>query len=544
MNARNVAATTSEIPVVSMRHVGKVFPGVVANDDINLDIHAGRVHCLLGENGAGKSTLISILAGMQQPDSGWIEIDGEKVNISSPRAAMDYGIGVVYQHSTLISTMTVLENLMLGDTGSVQLNRKSARTRLKEISAMLGVDIDPEAQAADLALGQQQQVEIAKAMWKGSRVLILDEPTSMLAPQAIADLETSVERLTSDGIAVIFITHKLREAYSMGDEVSVLRRGRLVADIDAATLSQQSESQFTTAVLSAMFGDDMSAIGDQSDVEVLSGAKVVSKTRKKASASSGAEPVLRLNSISTLSTPTEFGVKNISLSLRPGEVVGVAGIDGHGQSALAEVIAGQIKATEGTVTLDGADVTKIGVRARQELGLRYVTDDRLHEGIVGDLSVALNLLLKQIGKLPYWKRGQISRPDVDAEATRLVNEYEIRTPSIHSRAGAMSGGNIQKLLLARELSHNPRVVVFNKPTYGLDLKTVNRVRQVIKDFADSGGAVLLISTDLDELVELSDRITIISRGSLVGEVINDSPETSRHVGEFMVGSAQTEESHV
>jgi simple sugar transport system ATP-binding protein len=526
-----------------MRHVGKVFPGVIANDDITLDIRHGRVHCLLGENGAGKSTLISILAGMQQPDSGWIEIDGQKVNISSPRAAMDHGIGVVYQHSTLISTMTVLENLMLGVTGSAFLNRTGARARLLEISAILGVDIDPEAEAADLALGQQQQVEIAKAMWRGSRVLILDEPTSMLAPQAIADLDASVKRLTNDGIAVIFITHKLREAYSMGDEVSVLRRGRLVASIDAETLAGQSEEKFTSAVLAAMFGDDISAIGNRNDAELLSGAKAATKTRTK-SRSRTEKLVLRLADVTTQSTPTEFGVSNISLTLSAGEVVGVAGIDGHGQSALAEVVAGQVRATGGSVFLDGEDVTKLGVRGRQELGLRYVTDDRLHEGIVADLSVALNLLLKQIGKLPYWKRGQISRPDVDAEAARLVDDFEIRTPSIHARAGALSGGNIQKLLLARELSHQPAVVVFNKPTYGLDLRTVNRVRKVIKGFADQGGAVLLISTDLDELVELSDRIAIISRGSLVGEVDNNSSDTARQVGKLMVGSAHSEGNNV
>ncbi len=542
MNAPT-AAKQQDTPVVSIRHVGKVFPGVIANDDITLEIRSGRVHCLLGENGAGKSTLISILAGMQQPDSGWIEIDGAKVNISSPRAAMDFGIGVVYQHSTLISTMTVLENLMLGDTGGALLNRTSARTRLKEISAMLGVEIDPDALAADLALGQQQQVEIAKAMWKGSRVLILDEPTSMLAPQAISDLDASVKKLTQDGIAVIFITHKLREAYSMGNEVSVLRRGKLVASIGAPALSAMNEEKFTTTVLAAMFGDEISAIGDRDAVELLSGAKVAARTRGKNNAKSD-QRVLQVVDVTTASSPTEFGVVHVSLEVRSGEVVGIAGIDGHGQSALAEVVAGQVKPTNGTVLLNDNDVTKFGVRERQELGLRYVTDDRLHEGIVGDLSVALNLLLKQIGKMPYWRRGQINREAVDLEAARLVDDFEIRTPGIHARAGVLSGGNIQKLLLARELSQGPKVVIFNKPTYGLDLKTVNRVRKIIKDFADGGGAVLLISTDLDELVELSDRIAIISRGELVGEVNNNSTDTARQVGEFMVGSAQTEGNHV
>jgi simple sugar transport system ATP-binding protein len=291
-----------------------------------------------------------------------------------------------------------------------------------------------------------------------------------------------------------------------------------------------------------MFGDDISAIGDRSDVEQLSGATVVTRARATTK-TANTQQVLELVNVTTASTPTEFGVSNVSIALRAGEVIGIAGIDGHGQSALAEVVAGQVKAIGGTIFLDGAEVTKLGVRARQELGLRYVTDDRIHEGIVGDLSVALNLLLKQIGKLPYWKRGQISKPDVDAEASRLVDEFEIRTPSIHARAGALSGGNIQKLLLARELSQEPRVVVFNKPTYGLDLKTVNRVRKIVKEFAKAGGAVLLISTDLDELVELSDRIAIISRGALVGEVDNNSTETARQVGEFMVGSAQLKGQH-
>lgn len=528
-------ASTSA-PLLSINHVTKKFPGVVANDDISLDLYPGKVHCLLGENGAGKSTLISILAGMQQPDDGWIESNGERVDISSPRVAMDLGIGVVYQHSTLISTMTVLENLMLGDTGNVMLDAKGASKRLEELGKMLGVNIQGAWMAADLALGQQQQVEIAKAMWKGSKVLILDEPTSMLTPQAITQLEESVSRLRERGLAIVFITHKLREAYSMSDEISVLRHGKLVKHIPTEQLRGSTETQVKDAVLGAMFGEDMSDVGDKSFAEELTSA---GETRHivEARSFSGIQPRVVLRNISSAESPTETPVREATLQIHPGEIVGVAGIDGHGQKPLAELVAGQRRLSSGLISLNGQDISKLGVRERQKLGIRYVTDDRLHEGIVGDLSVAVNLVLKRIGSAPFWRAGRMNKAAVDEEAQKLVNSFDIRTPTLETRSGTLSGGNIQKLLLARELTHDPQVVVFNKPTYGLDLKTVGRVRIIVKEFADRGGSVLLISTDLDELVELSHRIVLISNGRLVGEVINDSPGTAERVGELMLGAS-------
>lgn len=521
-------------PLLSINHVTKSFPGVIANNDISLNLYPGRVHCLLGENGAGKSTLISILAGMQQPDEGWIEVNGERVNISSPRAAMDLGIGVVYQHSTLISTMSVLDNLMLGDTRKITLDVKGAKQRLEELGEILGVKIEGSWMAADLALGQQQQVEIAKAMWEGSKVLILDEPTSMLTPQAIVQLEESVSRLRDQGLAVVFITHKLREAYSMGDEISVLRHGSLVRHIPTEELKNSSQTQLKDAVLSAMFGEDLSEVGGKSLAEELT---LAGETHRLGEARnfSGSEPRVVLIDASSAESLTETPVRNATLQIHPGEIVGVAGIDGHGQKPLAELVAGQRKLMSGSIFLNGEDISKLGVRARQRLGVRYVTDDRLHEGIVGDLSVAVNLVLKRIGTAPFWRGGRMNRAAVDEEAQELVNSFDIRTPTLHTRAGTLSGGNIQKLLLARELTHDPQVVVFNKPTYGLDLKTVGRVRTIVKDFAQQGGSVLLLSTDLDELVELSHRIVLISNGRLVGEVVNDSPGTAERVGELMLG---------
>lgn len=526
--------TPTESEVISLRGITKAFPGVVANDNVSLDIVGGQVHCLLGENGAGKSTLISILAGMQQPDSGTVSIGGVVVDISSPKASVDHGIGVVHQHSTLVPAFTVLENLMLGDTG-VMLDRKGATERLGELASLLGVEIDPHALASDLGLGQQQQVEIAKAMWKGSRLLVLDEPTSMLTPQAIEHLGESIARVKAQGLAVVLITHKLREAYAMGDCVTILRGGRNVGHIGVEELLSYTEKQAQDAILAAMFGDDLTAVGD--DASEMAGA--TEATRETRAINVDDHPIrLELRGVSSRGVGRDVEVEDVALTLREGEILGIAGIDGHGQGALSEVVAGQRSATSGAVLFDGADITGTGVRARQQLGVRYLTDDRLHEGTVGSMSVALNLVIKRIGQRPFWRSGRIQPKAVDAEAQRLIGEYDIRTPSTATRAGTLSGGNIQKILLARELTNGARLVVVNKPTYGLDLKTVHLVRQILIDFAASGGSVLLLSTDLDELIELSHRILVISRGSLVGGVVNDGQGTAEKVGQLMTGAIE------
>lgn len=522
--------------VISLREITKAFPGVVANDHISLDIVSGQVHCLLGENGAGKSTLISILAGMQQPDSGTIVINGKPVAINSPKIAVDYGIGVVHQHSTLVPAFTVLENLMLGESGLMQ-GKKAAMERLDELSDLLGAKIDPHALTSDLGLGQQQQVEIAKAIWKGSRLLVLDEPTSMLTPQAIEHLGESVARVKAQGLAVVFITHKLREAYAMGDCVTVLRGGRNVGHISVEELRTYSEQQAQDAILRAMFGEDLARVDDAAE---LAGA--TDATRETRGIDLASRPVrLELTGVSSKGHGRDVEAQDVTIRVHEGEILGIAGIDGHGQGALAEVVAGQRSASSGVVRFDGQDVTKKGVRARQQLGLRYVTDDRLHEGTVGSMSVALNLVIKRIGQRPFWRFGQIQRKAVDAEAERLIEEYGIRTPSPATRAGTLSGGNIQKILLARELTHGARLVVVNKPTYGLDLKTVRLVREILIDFAAQGGSVLLLSTDLDELVELSHRIEVVSSGRIVGGVTNDGPGTAEKVGHYMTGAIEGED---
>jgi simple sugar transport system ATP-binding protein len=520
-------------PIVELVGITKAFPGVVANDAVDLTLRSGEVHCLLGENGAGKSTLIGILSGLIRPDSGTIRIEGADTVISSPRKALELGIGTVHQHSALIPALSVLENLMLGDTRRLRLDADAARARLAELAALLGVEVDPDTKAADLALGHQQQVEIIKALWRGSRVLILDEPTSMLTPQGVAELTKVLARLKEQGQAVIFITHKLHEALSLGDEISILRHGRLAGNLDGGALHSQGHEELRAEIVRIMFGDEARSIGDVAELQ----EELVEGQAETVDAQ--AETVLELRSVSASGEGAELGIEGVSLDLKEGEILGVAGVDGNGQRALAEVLAGQRQAADGDVLLYGAPVTRLSVSARQKIGLRYVTDDRLGEGIVGSLPVGLNLFLKRIGQPPFWRHGRIQRAVVDERAAGLVREFDVRTPGVATRAGTLSGGNVQKVLLARELSFDPKVVVFHKPTYGLDVKTTATVRDLIRQLARGGGSALVISTDLDELLEICDRIAVLSRGRLVG-VVPNGQGAAEHVGRLMIGSAGSE----
>lgn len=534
-----VFSATSELqnPAISLENITKSFPGVVANDNISLNLQTGKVHCLLGENGAGKSTLISILAGMQLPDSGTIRIDGKATVISSPKVAMNHGIGVVYQHSTFVPTLSVIDNLMLGSDG-IMKNVKRAIARLHELFGVLGADIDPYAMAGDLGLGQRQQVEIAKAMWNGSRLLILDEPTSMLTPSAIQGLSNSIHSLTARGIGVVFITHKLREAYAIGDSVTVLRAGKNVLHIPEAEMKRLSEDELQQSVLTAMFGSS-NMHAELTDLADLAGAHRAQRTTKDADFEQR-PATLELVEVSTPHTSLDLTVKEISLSLKKGEVLGIAGIDGHGQRGLAEVIAGQLAMTHGEMKLNGKGVQSKGVTSRQRAGLRYITDDRHYEGTVGDLPVAINLVLKKIGQRPFWRWGIANNQSIAEHAKGKVETFNIRTPTVMTRASALSGGNLQKLLLARELGDGATVVIVNKPTYGLDLNSVRFVHDTLKEFVSDGGSILLFSNELDELVELSHRIAVISNGQIVGEVENDGAQVAERVGRLMIGGANHE----
>jgi simple sugar transport system ATP-binding protein len=519
-------APVAGAPAVELAGITKAYPGVVANDRIDLTVDAGEVLCLLGENGAGKSTLMSILSGMVRPDEGEIRVAGSRVEIDSPRRAIELGIGMVYQHTTLVPTLTVLENLMLGMGDGVRLDVRGSRARLTELAAMLGVDIDPGAITGSLALGQQQQVEIVKALWRSSQVLILDEPTSMLTPQGVTELAKVLARLKSEGLAVVFITHKLHEATSMADRVAVLRQGRLVGLVAPEDLRSRSHEELQRTIVGLMFGE-----GAQD-------APAVAELRESPTARTPrdlpAESALELDRVVVAPRPGEIGAHGVSLDVRPGEIMGVAGVDGNGQRELAEAIAGQRPIAGGDVRLGGLSIRRLKVSQRERLGLRYATDDRLGEGSVSSLPVSMNLVLKRIGQAPFWRRGRIRPAAIESTARELIHDYDIRTAGPDARVGTLSGGNVQKVVLARELSFDPTVVVYNKPTYGLDLKTTQAVRGRIRDQADAGVTSLVISTDLEELLELCDRIAVMSRGRLAG-VVENGPGAEQKVGELMVG---------
>jgi general nucleoside transport system ATP-binding protein len=513
---------------VELIEITKEFPGVLANDRISLTVRPGEVHCLLGENGAGKSTLMNILSGMVKPDAGRIRLDGRDVDISSPKHAIELGIGMVYQHTSLVPQLTVLENVMLGEAEGIRLNTSTARERLRDLGGSIGLEVDPSAITGLLALGQQQQLEIIKALWRGSKVLILDEPTSMLTPQGVAELEQILARLKGQGLAVIFITHKLHEAIAMGDRVAVLSQGRLVGAIGPDELRSVSHQELQERIVGLMFG---SQAKEAADVAELTDTVEWRVPRREG----GGEPALELEGVTVAPGPGEIGAHDVTLDVEKGEIMGIAGVDGNGQRELAEAIAGQRSITAGDVRLFGHSIARFKVAQREKLGLRYVTDDRLHEGTVGSLSVAMNIVLKQIGKRPYWERGRIRMPTIIEKARELIARFDIRTPGPDTRVAALSGGNIQKVVLARELSFDPKVVVYSKPTYGLDVRTTRSVRQTIREQSGEGGVTsIVVSTDLDELLDLCDRIAVLSRGRVAG-VVDNGPNAPREIGELMVG---------
>jgi simple sugar transport system ATP-binding protein len=529
---------SGRVAVAALRGVTKRFPGIVALDAVSLEFHPGEIHVLLGENGAGKSTLVSLLAGMQQPDEGDILIDGAPATIDSPRRSMDLGIGAVFQRVLLVPSLTVIENLMLGGSWLKPLARAAALRRFEELSSLLGTRIDPHAPVSGLSLGEQQQVEITRALWRDEKLLLLDEPTSMLTPQGVADLGRMMQRLKEKGVALILITHKLLEAYDFGDRISVLRLGRFAGDIGPQQLQAMSEAERTDTVIGLMFGTDgapaagataataasatatPAAASDPSREEEL--AILLGKKLRRANTVDRSKPAtLSVHALSTAPDFAETPLHAVSFDLWSGEVLGIAGVDGNGQKHLAEVLAGQRPSWQGRIELAGSDITRGRVPERRQRGVRYVTDDRLGEGTVGTFSVATNLVLKEIGSPPYWRRGISDWELIHESAREQIRRNDIRTPSELTPVGKLSGGNVQKVLLARELDAEANVAILNKPTYGLDLHNQRLALDRIVAAAGRGVALIVISTDLDELLEVSDRIGVMFQGRLAGIVDND-----------------------
>ena len=504
--------------------VAKRFPGVVAVDDVSLGFRAGEVHVLLGENGAGKSTIAAMLAGLQEPDEGHLTIAGRPVRLRSPNESLRTGITTVFQHVMLVPSLKVFENLVLGDAWWRRPPRRSIEKRIAEISREFGLRLRLDAETGDLSLGEQQQIEIARALLRDSQVLILDEATSMLTPQGSEELGKRMRLLADRGLSVIFITHKLSEAYRFGDRISVLKRGRLAGEIAPERLRALPETKAVEEMVRLMFG-----VGEQ-PVERME------RTKRQRS-----DIRLAADGMSTEGGLEVIALSGVTLDVAAGEIVGVAGIDGNGQKQLAEALSGQRPVTAGQVLLEGLDITRASVGRRRKLGLRYLTDDRLSEGSVSVFPVAENTVLKEIGEPPFWVGG-VERPDRIAEFARhLIQRFAVHTPGETTPIGHLSGGNIQKLLLGRELSGKARVVIFNKPTYGLDIQNIAASRARIRAIAEDGIAVLLISTDLDELIELADRIVVMERGRVCGELENDPVRQigmRRRIGMLMVGEAE------
>jgi simple sugar transport system ATP-binding protein len=507
-------------PVLSVKQVTKRFPGIVANDQVDFALWPGEVHVLLGENGAGKSTLVSMLAGLLQPDEGSITLAGVQQSIHSPQRALDLGIGTVFQHSMMVPSLSVVDNVVLGERWWKRPPRARFAEEIARVSKEIGVQVNPYAAAGSLSLGEQQQAEIVRTLLRGSRVLILDEATAMLTPQNASELGQLMRRLVAQGLAVVFITHKLNEALDWGDRISVLRLGRKVGEITPDTLRSLSREEATRQVVQLMFNLDAAQSRETTQSERIS------------SCQHDAKPVLEIHALEV--SDTLVPVSRIELRIRPGEIIGVAGIDGNGQKQLAEAIAGQRPLSSGRIWLDGTSIESDSIGERRRRGLRYVTDNRLGEGTVGTFPVATNLLLKQIGEPPFWRNGIEQSAAIADWSRERIREYDIRVPQTETPIGKLSGGNIQKAVLARELGGTPRAVIFSKPTYGLDLQNIRSTRRRIRETAESGSAVMLISTDLEEILELADRIAVMSQGQIVGVVDNDPTARSR-VGELMSG---------
>ena len=499
-SATDRLASDAKPPIVEMRGITKRFGAVVANDDVSLTVREGEIHAVLGENGAGKTTLMSILSGMYQPDAGEIFIHGQPVRIASPTDALHRGIGTVYQHFALVPNLTILENVVLGAEGGLLLNTRSAERRVAEMLAEFGLNVSPGAEVRHLAIGQRQRVEIIKVLARGSRVLLLDEPTSVLTPVEVDGLLALLQRLKATGVAVILITHKLEEALSVSDRVTVLRAGKNAGQLSPDDLRQLGRAGAKARVIEVMFGG-----AQPSPTQMVAGHPI-------------GDPLLRLRGVSSTGDRGTAAVADVSLDLHAGEIVGIAGVDGNGQKELGELIAGQRATTQGQILLSGKEITNRGVDHATRMGIAYVTDDRLHEGSVPSASIADNIVLKSIGRRPFSNGIWLNRRAIEAHARRLIHDFDVRAPGPAAPISLLSGGNIQKLLFARELSLDPTVLVCNKPTTGLDLKTARFVIRALREQADRGKTVLLISSELDEILEICDRIGVMYNGGLVAIV--------------------------
>lgn len=501
--------------VIEMLNIRKVFGSFVANDNITLQVKKGEIHALLGENGAGKSTLMNVLFGLYQPDGGEIRVKGQPVKISNPNVANDLGIGMVHQHFMLVDTFTVTENIILGSepTKGGKIDIKRAEQEVRELSERYGLAVDPTAKIADISVGMQQRVEILKTLYRGAEILIFDEPTAVLTPQEIQELIQIMRALVREGKSIILITHKLKEIMEVCDRVTVIRRGKGIGTLNVADTNP----------------NELAAL--------MVGREVHFKTDKRP-AQPGKE-VLEIKDLVVKDARGVTVVDHLNLTVRAGEIVGIAGVDGNGQTELVEAITGLIKAESGSIKLNGQDIFNLPPRKITEAGIGHIPQDRHKHGLVLDFPIGENMVLQTYYKEPYSKKGILNFKAIYEKARQLIAEFDVRTPDEYTQARALSGGNQQKAIIGREVDRNPDLLIAAQPTRGLDVGAIEFIHKRLIEQRDQGKAVLLVSFELDEVMNVSDRIAVIYEGKIVA-IVDPKETTEQELGLLMAGSKQKE----
>lgn len=499
--------------VIEMLGITKTFPGIIANDNITLKLKQGEIHALLGENGAGKSTLMSMLFGMYRPDLGCIKLHGKEVTIANPNVATELGIGMVHQHFKLVHNFTTTQNIILGiepkKWGGLAIDMDTATKRVAELSEKYSLNVDPFAKIEDISVGMQQRVEILKMLYRDANILIFDEPTAVLTPQEITELMKIMRGLIAEGKSIIIITHKLKEIKAVADRCTVIRRGKYIDTVDVKTTTEADMAKM-------MVGRAVSFHVDKSP-------------------SKPGDVVLEVKDLCVQNNKKVLGLKNFSLQVRAGEIVGIAGVDGNGQSELIEAITGLRKVDSGQILLKDEDITKLSIRSKIKKGIAHIPEDRQKRGLVLDYTVEDNMILEIYNTKPFAKHGLLQKEVIHDYSEKIIREFDVRAgEGGQSVSRSLSGGNQQKAIVGRELELNPDLLIAVQPTRGLDVGSIEYIHKRIVEHRDKGKAVLVVSLELDEILSLTDRIAVVNSGELVG-IVNSCDTNENEVGLMMAG---------
>lgn len=507
--------------VVEMLNIRKEFPGIVANDNITLQLRKGEVHALLGENGAGKSTLMGILFGMYKPEVGSIKVRGKEVKISNPNVANDLGIGMVHQHFKLVSNFTVTENIILGlepkKWFGIGIDIEKAAKKIEELSKRYGLNVDPYAKIEDISVGMQQRVEILKMLYRDAEVLIFDEPTAVLTPNEIKELIKIMKDLVKEGKSIIVITHKLKEIKEVADRCTAIRRGKYIGTVN---VSETSEAEMA---------------------KMMVGREVSFKVEK--SECKPGNTVMKIEGLNVMNNKKVLGLKDFSLEIKAGEIMGIAGVEGNGQTELIEAITGMRKIESGTVEYAGDDITKISVRSRIDKGISHIPEDRHKRGLVLDYTIEENMVLEVYNKKPYSRKGLLNKKAIKEHSDKIIETFDVRSgEGGDSIARTLSGGNQQKAIIGREVILNPDLLIAAQPTRGLDVGSIEYIHSRLIEQRDKGKAVLLVSLELDEILNVSDKIAVVNNGELIG-IVNAKDTNENEIGLMMAGVKKEEDTN-